>query len=833
MHFLKAHSNRFSLVWPTVRLSTATDTRREEQEQQVERYNVFNMRSPFAFMRPIEELFDGKVQQFMSGIADVHMVWVHEIQEEAKRMLTSDFSAEPELMPKTPSQKKRSRRKRVSLGYQEETRAKRRLSRTKGSKSRRSSVKLTLIMEDECIQQASTSGEVTEQPKPSTPLSNIPQPGVSVEAAAASDSLGSPVVPARVSSTDHSSAEPVAEPEDSPGRHATKIAIAGTTGRAERSSVRHSLKLRYSLAGLRHSIRQDALRRGSRRSIRTKSSARTGNSTFSSKVSDDSCMEADGEAENNGDLPSVASDAVDMVVEESEATSKAVDIVRITRSMAINSPLVVSTPVRTSKLRDISSGSARKAVGNQRSRRSSSSKRRSPDVQEVGPTKKPAPSKKSHSVVKPNMRSFLQTVQKNRMLMMTPSSLSRSTVMKSFIKHTTPLKVDTKSRELLKLEALKKKQEQEEERLKKMEEEKRLKQEEQKRKRDERLRRVVDTRMKEDEEKKKRIEQKMTQLEEKNDKMRVERLAEEKAKKAAKRQEEADQKRRLEEEARLKKIQQAEEEEEKRQQELVAKRAAEEEEQRARKLAEARRALELRREQERERERQAATERERVERENALAVQRELERERQAATERERAERQKALAVQRELEKAAREKERRELEERRQLEENRMREERHRLAAEKAARDMEAAKQKMALYNNVQSSALKTPVGKCAALNITMEVEKSPQSYNITPKGGNKPLIKGKSADDYGMDQNSDDSTDDESAPRKPIPSWAEGHNLQQVIMKQYFNPPDLHTYFGRIEPPKLEKIFSKSKPRFFKRTSSAVWHSPPRLGQH
>lgn len=120
------------------------------------------------------------------------------------------------------------------------------------------------------------------------------------------------------------------------------------------------------------------------------------------------------------------------------------------------------------------------------------------------------------------------------------------------------------------------------------------------------------------------------------------------------------------------------------------------------------------------------------------------------------------------------------------------------------------------------------------------------------------------------MDQNSDDSTDDESAPRKPIPSWAEskfsssasrrdcvrsdrperlgaglnppdsaltvrsspslGHNLHQIIMKQYFNPPDLDSFFGVIEPPKLEDIFYKSKPRYFKRTSSAVWHLPPPL---
>lgn len=140
---------------------------------------------------------------------------------------------------------------------------------------------------------------------------------------------------------------------------------------------------------------------------------------------------------------------------------------------------------------------------------------------------------------------------------------------------------------------------------------------------------------------------------------------------------------------------------------------------------------------------------------------------------------------------------------------------------------------------DIENSVLKTPVGKGAAhnktvdhgagLNVTVDIEQSPQSYQITPKGQKITVLV--NPEDYGMDQNSDDSTDDESAPRKPIPSWAEGMQLQQAIKKHYYNPLNLNAYFGEPKPPRLEMIFSKTKPRFFKRTSSAVWNSPPRLG--
>ncbi|NXP94207.1 INCE protein, partial [Passerina amoena] len=94
--------------------------------------------------------------------------------------------------------------------------------------------------------------------------------------------------------------------------------------------------------------------------------------------------------------------------------------------------------------------------------------------------------------------------------------------------------------------------------------------------------------------------------------------------------------------------------------------------------------------------------------------------------------------------------------------------------------------------------------------------------------GAQEPASPPANENSYGLDLNSDDSTDDESNPRKPIPAWADGERLQQAIVHQYHHPVDLDALFGAIPSPKLEDIFYKIKPRYFKRTSSAVWHSPP-----
>nr|XP_060626439.1 inner centromere protein isoform X2 [Anolis sagrei ordinatus] len=417
------------------------------------------------------------------------------------------------------------------------------------------------------------------------------------------------------------------------------------------------------------------------------------------------------------------------------------------------------------------------------------------DEQEnLSPPRKKVPSPYLASKVVRPFKTFLHTVQKNQMLMGTPCSVSRNSTVKSFLKQNTPLRTTPQGgfveKERQRLENLRKKEEAEKYRKQKLEEQKRKQQEEMRRKREERLRKAQQTRERaeqKEEEKKKRLEQKLAQHEEKNEKVREEKLAEDKAKKkvAAKKMEEIEARRKQEEEARKQKALQLEEEE-RRHRELMQKRKEEEEQEKARKAAEQRQAE--------------------LERKKNLAAERELQKKKeqeklQAQREYERQEKEKAAHLHKEVIAAAKEKERLRKEE----EENKRKREQLNQEEEQQAAETKTADRQ---------------------LNVTVDIENSPcNSYEMTPQSHKQPKI---NINDYGMDLNSDDSTDDESQPRKPIPAWASGNQLSQAIIHQYFNPPNVKRFFGVVRSPNLEEIFYKSKPRYFKRTSSAVWNSPP-----
>ncbi|XP_010177622.1 PREDICTED: inner centromere protein-like, partial [Mesitornis unicolor] len=401
--------------------------------------------------------------------------------------------------------------------------------------------------------------------------------------------------------------------------------------------------------------------------------------------------------------------------------------------------------------------------------------------------KTPSPAFPASKVVRP-FKTFLHTVQKNQLLM-TPSSVGRNGVKKSFIRYNMPLQFDPKEKERQKLETLRKKQEAEQLRKHKMEEEKKQRLKETKLKREERLRKVLQARERAEqaeEQKKRLIEQKIALSDEKTEKVREERLAEEKIKKkaAAKKMEEAEARRKHDEEARKQKALQ-QEEEDRRHKELMQKRK-EEEQERTRKLAE--------------------------QREKKLAAERELERKKEQEriqAEKLREQQEKAARLQKEAvaakEELHKEMEKEEQEEQRLAEVKRQEQEQKKMPEEQKANDIA---QTQHLENKENSPAC--------------------NSYQMTPQSRKEPKLTTTNPNNYGLDLNSDDSTDDESQPRKPIPAWATGNQLSQAVIRQYYNPPNIDVIFGVIAPPKLEDIFYKSKPRYFKRTSSAVWNSPP-----
>ncbi|KAM4617820.1 inner centromere protein [Discoglossus pictus] len=872
-----------------------------------------------------------KTEDFLLHLENKHMVWLLEIEEEARKMFSTDFNEVPELMPKTPSQKRR-RKKRSSIVPDENRDPNRRLSRRRSSASWSTSVH-RMSAKNQNKQVDASILDVPLKPKRMTrakansmipPVPEIPLPEPPA------DICQTRVLQVKISAEERRSAElqladavtseepkvpempPVPVTPESKGRWAIKMNIANasiptqsveeeiqvqsmevsdvhssavkdprvtpTGSRCDRRSVRRSLAGRqsatqraslfaqYSLASKRESMTQEAVRKSIRRSISKKKAMETTSSRsyqisvdeeITIKVRPESMLCAQAPApqgsrqslrsrgckriaiSNQSDEPqSMTSDTDEEDItkvrpgpvgcdtapaHQSSRTSRACKKIAIRNHPELPEGEAPQTIASATELPGDDAQIRRKSY--KRAVDELSDDDRLEDEEENSPPRKktPSPPCPPSKVVRPppHMKSFLHTVQKNQLLMMTPGSIGRSMV-KSFIKRNTPLKADPKEKERLRQEALRKKEEAELERKQRVEEVKKQKQEELKLRREERMRKVLQARERAEQlevEKKRKIEQKFANLDEKNEKVREDRMAEEKAKKklTAKKQEEAESRRRQEEEARrLKAVQM--EEEEKKHQELLQKKREEEEQERQRKMAEAKKLAE---------QRQAEQERERL-REQQLAAEKEQERLR-AERERERAEREKALQLQRELDRLAQEKE----QQRREAEERKKRELQERLEQERLRKEQEAKKlreelEAKRLQEEKERKAKELAAAPSASvLNVTVDIQNSPagESYQMTPQGYKQPKI---DPENYGMDLNSDDSTDDESQPRKPIPAWASGNLLTQAVRQQYYNPTYFGNIFGTIDGPKLEELFNKKKPRYFKRTSSAVWNSPP-----
>ncbi|CAM5119899.1 unnamed protein product [Eretmochelys imbricata] len=836
-----------------------------------------------------------KLAEFLRQVDAIDMVWLREIREEAAKMFSGSCSDEPELMPKTPSQKNRPKRRLSSVQDENKDPIRKRLSRRSIKRasakrcSRRLRSKEDLEIIRAVVEEASPPRRVTRSravvsdmrsvalPEKSAiqPVEGrVPLVDISVNDRNSAElhlKRSLPKTEAKVSkvivlSSDDDSPKKAGTVELQPmsavsvllipettkpkgereGRSASKLKIANTATRkatvnrepaaeemednqgsvkelfqdlkdgtgtptgskSSRHSVRRSLMCRSSMS-CRTSLAEKYSLASKRESMIRKSVSRTRSKRIAARQS------------------SLASNCV---IRHSSVES----LMDEEKNVKVRSELGSTIPCKEgpqSPRMSLRSRNAKTAVGNlvqaeqQEGSGTESQSDKSDEAQEqpqsvrrkpsykkavdelydgqqaeeggLSPPRKktPSPLCPASKVVRP-FKTFLHTVQKNQLLM-TPGSVGQSSKKKSFLKHNTPLRTDPKEKERQRLESLRKKQEAEQQRKQKLEEEKRQRLEEMKLKREARLRKVLQARERVEqleEEKKRRIEQKLAQFDEKSEKVREERLAEEKVKKkvAAKKMGDVEARRRQEEEARKQKALQLEEEE-RRHKERMQKKREEEEQERVKKIAEQRQA-------EQEREKQLAAERELEKKKEQERIQAERERERQ--------EKEKAARLQREL-MAAREKERLQKE----MEEKEKKREEQRLA--ELERQEQEKKATAAASNH---------------LNVTVDVENSPvcNSYQMTPQGPKGPKPPTINPNNYGMDLNSDDSTDDESQPRKPIPAWANGTQLSQAVIHQYYNPPDVTTLFGAIISPKLENIFYKNKPRYFKRTSSAVWNSPP-----
>ncbi|KAK3600252.1 hypothetical protein CHS0354_023669 [Potamilus streckersoni] len=410
-----------------------------------------------------------------------------------------------------------------------------------------------------------------------------------------------------------------------------------------------------------------------------------------------------------------------------------------------------------------------------------------------------------------------------------------TTIARTFIKRiTTPSKPTMED----KRKAIEEKERLHEEILKKREKQYQTKIEELKRKREERMKKVEKQREKQHAEENKHrmlLTKKMQQKEQLLESLREDRLREDKEKQKIRQQklQEAEERRLQEQKEREKKLQE-QQEEERRHQELLQKRKELEELERQKKFQE-----------ENQKMKDKLTEIER-EREAEAEKLRQLEEEKEREWQKKKEEREKMLAQERtekeriELEKK-RERElqmKKELEKQKELEKKRFEDEEQENEKEK---QREEDLKKLLNKHNVQmiqkqqqqQDAITQGIPKPNLNEMLTSTEpqipssstSNPTSYQITPIRMHK---KSRSQDNYDIsDLHSSDSTDNEEAPRKIIPLWAQGVNLKAALINQHYHPPNLEKMFPYIEPPDLNVFFEKKRPRFNKRTSSAHWDSP------
>lgn len=167
------------------------------------------------------------------------------------------------------------------------------------------------------------------------------------------------------------------------------------------------------------------------------------------------------------------------------------------------------------------------------------------------------------------------------------------------------------------------------------------------------------------------------------------------------------------------------------------------------------------------------------------------------------------------LQRAQEKEERRKQEEQQRLQRLQEQEEAERILAEQRRREQEAEKRKEAEQRAQQQAATE-------AMKAKHQMLMSQIKYGNKPHGPTT----------YVLDSEpDDDESDDESKPKHIIPYWAQSHVRKvQLAIQRYIPEKAIYKFFDTKKcTPDLTQMFQGIDRSRLKRTSSAIWKTPPR----